>query len=307
MYVGVVGRRLIDQAGGPPARLGTEPIWTVLDATLVRPPVAASSAAVPRATVKADVEPWMRTLTDLRSGNRQRVQAALRGLTAADPVEFAQIVQLLAWDDVLPEARRVLEASALNHVGLLVDALVDPATEFAIRRRIPRILSAIPTQRALSGLIWGLDDARFEVRYQCSRGIDRLLTRHQGLVADHDRILAVVERELSVERTVWNAYRVLDKPEIDEQVFTQQHENLEHAFLLLAAVLPREPMLVALHGIDSNDPMLRGLALEYLESVLPAAIRQKLWAVLDARVEEADRVSPEAALERLRNARRTGT
>jgi ATP:ADP antiporter, AAA family len=304
MYVGVVGERLIHQAGGPPTIVGSEPIWTVLDAGLVVPQTASIAAPPPRAREPAPppitIEPWMRTLTDLRSGNRQRVETALRGLRDPDSVEFAQVVQLLAWDDVLPAARRVLEAGARKHVGLLVDMLVDASTEFAIRRRIPRVLAGIPTQRALDGLICGLDDERFEVRYQCSRGIDRLLTRHEGLAVDRARILAVVERELSVERTVWNAYRVLDKPETDEEVHTEQHQNLEHAFLLLAAVLPREPLLVALHGIDSEDPVLRGLAIEFLESVLPPHIAQKLWAVLDARVEDAERVSPEAALERLR-------
>ena len=41
--------------------------------------------------------------------------------------------------------------------------MLDPDTDFAIRRRIPRILGAVASERALSGLVRGLDDARFEV------------------------------------------------------------------------------------------------------------------------------------------------
>ena len=115
-------------------------------------------------------------------------------------MQIAQVVQLLAWDDVVGMARPVLEAHAAAHVGLLVDELLDARTDFAIRRRLPRILATAPTQRALNGLVRGLDDQRFEVRYQCSRAIDRLLTKNDALRVDERSILSVIERELSVRR-----------------------------------------------------------------------------------------------------------
>jgi hypothetical protein len=37
---------------------------------------------------------------------------------------------------------------------------------------------------------------------------------------------------------------------------------------------------VAFRGIRADDPSLRGLALEYLDGVLPPAIRAKLYALL---------------------------
>src|SRR5262249_37616163 len=60
-------------------------------------------------------------------------------------------------------------------------------------------------------------------------------------------------------------------------------QSLAHVFTLLSLVLPREPLLVAFRSLQSDDRQLRGTALEYLEGVLPGAIRQNLWPFLTAR------------------------
>lgn len=306
MYVDVVGRRLIEEAGGPPTVLGTEPIWTVFDTHLPlrdTPPPQPARAA-PALPVAPRLDPSVATLIELRSGSADRVRSALRRLDAPDTIHVSQIVQLLAWDEVLDAARRALERCAEGHVGLLSDELVNPETDFAIRRRIPRVLGTVTSPRALACLLTGLDDNRFEVRYQCSQAIDRILRRAPELTVDRGRVLAVVERELSVDPSVWRAYRLLDRPEADPPAEATAHELrdrcLEHVFVLLASVFPREEMLVAMRGIDSADPLLKGLALEYLESVLPAAIRTRLWAILDARIDDAQRVTPQIALETLK-------
>ena len=135
------------------------------------PPKAAARAAPPPAAVPID-DPALGTLIALRSGSADRVRSALRRLDAPETLQVAQVVQLLAWDEVLDMARRVLERSAGAHVGLLIDELVNPDNDFAIRRRIPRVLGTLSSPRALTGLLAGLDDSRFEVRYQCSQAIE---------------------------------------------------------------------------------------------------------------------------------------
>ena len=59
----------------------------------------------------------------------------------------------------------------------------------------------------------GLDDPRFEVRYHCSRAIDRMLAQEPEPAVDRARMIAVIERELSVPPQVWQGYRLLDRPE----------------------------------------------------------------------------------------------
>jgi hypothetical protein len=52
-------------------------------------------------------------------------------------------------------------------------------------------------------------------------------------------------------------------------------------FALLSLVLPREPLRIAYRGLHAGDAMLRGTSLEYLESVLPQAVRHMLWPYID--------------------------
>jgi AAA family ATP:ADP antiporter len=287
LYLGVIERRLVTHAERTPIVVGSEMGWTILEvATPVKVRPAAPRAAAPAAPAPPE-DPRLRALAELRSGDRRRVEDALDRLVKPDAMLIAQVIQLLAWDDVVSRARKVLEAAAAFHVGLLVDALVDADTDFAIRRRLPRVLGTLSSDLALRGLLQGLDDARFEVRYQCSHSIDRMLSRSTGLAVDPARVMAVVDRELSVSPQVWQGYRLIDRAEGDAVPATQEaqaeraQENVTHVFCLLAAVLPREPLQVAFRGIRADDPSLRGLALEYLDGVLPPAIRAKLYALLN--------------------------
>ena len=54
-------------------------------------------------------------------------------------------------------------------------------------------------------------------------------------------------------------------------------EPLKHVFTLLSLALEREPVELSLRALDSDDQKLRGTALEYLENVLPANVRDSLW------------------------------
>jgi hypothetical protein len=318
LYLGVVEQQLARHADKVSVVVASDVSWTMLDlgrpAAITRgtvPAVAAVPAASPPPPRQED--PRLRILADLRSGNRDRVEPALRRLTHPDRAQVAQVIELLAWDDVVASARAVLERVANAHLGLLTDALVDPDTDFAIRRRIPRVLGIVPAQRALDALILGLDDARFEVRYQCGRALDRLLRKADGpLSVDRDRMLAVIDRELSLPPSVWQGLRLIDslepEPDADEEVASPEaaQRNLEHVFTLLGTVLPRDAVRVAYRGLQSADPGLRGLALEYLEGVLPPPMAARLWQVLETPMEpRGERLDPARALEELR--RSTGT
>ena len=45
-------------------------------------------------------------------------------------------------------------------------------------------------------------------------------------------------------------------------------------------MLPTAPLQIAYRGLHTDDPKLRGTALEYLEGVLPPDISQRLWPFL---------------------------
>jgi AAA family ATP:ADP antiporter len=283
LYLAVVERQLVRHPEGEPLVLTSEAGWTLVDGSS---PVTSVHAVRERPPEPGPpVDPRVQVVADLRSGDRARVEAALARASEAERTHVAQAIELLAWDDVLASARAFLERAAPRHIGMIVDALADPDTDFAIRRRLPRLLTTAGTPRAVHGALIGLDDLRFEVRYQCGRTLDRLLQQDRSLTVDPARIMAAVDRELSVPVGVWQGHGLIDQPDDevnDERGERRAQRNLEHVFSLLATILPREPLQVALRGLESDNPGLRGLAIEYLEQVLPKPMVVNLRTLIEA-------------------------
>lgn len=254
-------------------------------------------------------DPKAEILADLRSADPVRVRRALRSADVADPAVAERIVTLLAWNEVTADAAKALVRVAREVTDLLVDRLLDTDEEFTIRRRLPRVLAYSPTDRAVDGLIRGLGDRRFEVRFRAGRALLRLRRSAEGPPIDPDRIIEAILREVGVDRRVWTSQRLYDKdgsdeegdsPFVDELLRERAGRSLEHVFTLLALVLPEEPLRIAFRGLCTGDDGLRGTALEYLESVLPEPVRKDLWPFLEGEERpRGDRRSREEILDEL--------
>jgi hypothetical protein len=270
---------------------------------VLRPgPRAASQAEAPRrggATTAGAVDPEIQQILSLRSRDRARVAEVLRSEAGLTPALVPHAIQLLTWDPVAADAVSALQKVAAERVGELTDSLIDPNQEFAVRRRLARVFSVCTSQRAADGLLLGLDDLRFEVRYQCGRSLTAMYRKNPALVFDSERIFAVVLRETDVGRPVWERRRLLDEveamedePFVDEFVRNRAGRSLAHVFTLLALVLPAQPLQIAFRSLHTDDQQLQGTALEYLEGVLPAPIRERLWPFLEVRGPVSRRVRP---------------
>jgi hypothetical protein len=264
---------------------------------------------VPIATeIPASVtDPELASLVELRSGDPRRVHAELNRDRPMTPALAAQAATLLAWDDVSGWASRSLAKAAPTITGQLIDRMLDPHEDFAVRRRIPRILSTCLTRRSVDGLIDALLDDRFEVRYQAARALARIHERSPALAVDGALVYAAVARETLVDRRLWNEQRLIDEPDaeegpgfVDTPVQGRGSRRLEHVFTVLSLVLPRAPLQIAYKGLLTTDAMLRGTGLEYLESVLPRDVWNSLRPLLDdTRAEPAPPRPQSEALENL--------
>ena len=268
-----------------------------------------SSMSVPAARLlnesdsnKADVapaaarpsDPLIARITDLRSGEAERVKKALATDRPLSQAEAAHVIPLLAWDEVSDLAIDALRKVAPSIVGQLLDSMLDPQEEFTIRRRLPRVVFHAKTQRAVDGLLLGLEDKRFEVRFQCGRALAILRRKVGALVFDKHTAFGAVEREVAVDRRVWESQRLLDESSddvdesfVDEFLRDRSRRSLQHVFTLLSLVLEPEPLQIAFRGLHTSDRTLRGTALEYLESVLPEKLRKSLWPFLEVPPESA--------------------
>ena len=232
-------------------------------------------------------DPEIRKILALRSRDRARVLAVLRDDEELTATLAPHVVPLLAWDPVAEDAARALRRIVEPRVGTLTDALLDPNQPFAIRRRLARVFGTGVSQRTADALMLGLEDLRFEVRFQCGRSLAGLVAKNAMLRIDAPRVFDVVRREVAVGRPVWESHRLLDgvveednKPFVDEFLKDRTSQSLGHVFTLLSLVLPTQPLQIAYPGLHTSDPVLRGTALEYLEGVLPPDIRDRLWPFL---------------------------
>ncbi len=231
-------------------------------------------------------DPEVIEIMALKSRNRDRVLGVLRNDEGLPPPLVPHVIPLLAWDPVAEDAVRALRKVAEERVGELIDALLDPNQPFAVRRRLARVFSVCVSQRAVDGLMLGLEDLRFEVRFQCGRSLASILEKNPRVRVDRDRVFDVVRKEVAVGRPVWQSHRLLDNidPEqrsfVDEFLKDRAGQSLAHVFTLLSLVLPTAPLQIAYRGLHTDDPKLRGTALEYLEGVLPQDLSQRLWPFL---------------------------
>ncbi|WP_437741275.1 hypothetical protein WMF39_37350 [Sorangium sp. So ce1504] len=231
-------------------------------------------------------DPVLAATADLRSGDPERIRRAL--VREPDPALVPHLLPLLEREGLTSEAIRALRAVAPRATGQLVDALLDPSVSVALRRRIPRVLQACPTQRAADGLILGLADERFEVRFQCGVALARLLQQRAPIHLRHDDVIEAAMREIAIGRRVWDAQPPnvappVEAPLAERLLVERTSRSLEHVFRVLSLCLEREPLEIAYRALHADDAHLRGTALEYLENVLPAPIRESLWPYLGAR------------------------
>jgi len=250
----------------------------------VAPPPHGPASAEPA----SNLDPDLLLIRALRSRQRETVVRTLRGNDALPVSTIPDVIVLLAWDPVAPDAADALRRVADVRVGQLIDALIDVNQDFAVRRRLARVFAVCESQRAADGLILGLQDPRFEVRFQCARSLVAIVQKNVRAQIDHEVIFEAVRRETMVGRPVWESNRLLNLlDDHDERVFVDEfvkdraNRSLAHVFTLLSLALPPEPLRVAFRGLHTDDAALRGTALEYLEGILPRSIREHLWPYLD--------------------------
>jgi hypothetical protein len=231
-----------------------------------------------------DWDPILRDISDLRSPNEARVRRALARTGQPHPLQIGPLIDLLANDSYAFFAMEHLRHAAADHLGQLVDVLLDPKQPYSIRKRIPLILVVTSSQRAVDNLVNGLVDHEFLIRFRCALAIGQMIAKRPDISISHDRIWQVLQQELQVSREVWLERRLLeagvaaDDPE--EPLERPGDASLEYVFALLGLVLPPQPVSTSFRALQSGDSHLRGTALEYLQTVLPAAAWKSLHRLI---------------------------
>jgi ATP:ADP antiporter, AAA family len=243
------------------------------------PPGLATEALRKAASVLSVVD-------ELLSGDDVRVRQGLARLRPTEP-SIACAVLLLAHPEHHPHALKALRGVAGAATGQLLDALLTSTMDFAVRRRIPRILSAAATQRVADGLLLGIADQRFEVRYECGRALASVTSVNVDIVVSRQALIEAVQHEVQTGvLEVAGAELEYDSPDeepnalVDVLLRDRVDRSLEYIFTLLSVMLEREPLRRAFRALYHSDTKYRGTALEYLDTVLPTEVRDAVWPLL---------------------------
>jgi len=226
-------------------------------------------------------------IADLRSADPGRIRKVLRSANRLDRHLLPHVISLLARADISPLAvnslRRVVDTAS----GQIVDTLNDAAANPVVRRRLPQVLAGSGSPIAIAGLLRALDDAEFEVRFRAAGALMRSREAHPECLIPRETIFEAALRETRRSK------ELLDNAASN----ASDHGPLELVFRILSLALDPEPMRLAQHAFRSDDPHLRGTALEYLETVLPANVLQELRPAFGARLTTSARTRTAKELE----------
>jgi hypothetical protein len=268
------------------------------------PLVTAAARQAHETVAAAPADPIVRKLAELRSADPLRVCTALHRIESLDPILVPQVIQLLGRDETARPAYAVLVKFADRIAGQLADALADPSVDFKIRKRIPKILAACKNGPAWDGLHRQLRDERFEIRLRCARALEQILLRHPECQPDRDTIFELVGLELSSSGDLRHDSQAdsaggAQHHMVQEVLRERTSKRLTYIATLLGLVLPPQSVRLAFRALRTEDAKLRGVALEYLDSVLPHSLREQLSARMEAPAPARGTMRPEEALANL--------
>jgi len=275
---------------------------------ITRSIVLRSAAMIPgvesgqHATEALSIQPGditLRRLAELRSKDPLRARAALHAIDLRDPLLVSQVIELLGRDETARAAHDALSKAVDQIAGQLADRLADPAENEKVRRRIPRVLAASKSPLAWQGLFRQLRDDRFEIRQRCSRALEKILEQNPQYRPQPAEVFEIVGNELAASRKALSkrssgvsegaAAEDADFLLVDGVLRERASQVMTHVSTLLGMVLPQQSVRLAFRALHTEDAKLRGVALEYLDSVLPKGLREQFAAQIEGPVARPER------------------
>lgn len=200
--------------------------------------------------------------------------AALRALFSReklDPRLAAFVMPHLANTQLAKPAVAALRAMGPDVVGLLADVMLNDAQPLPVRRRIPHVLRAMRGPRVATALTRALSADALDVRYRAALALLEVTRDDRDHVPEAKEVFTLALKEV-------------EQGPLSET-------GIDHVFALLSLCTARGSMELVRQGLKTDDRKLRGTALEYLESLLPEAVRSPLVQALAERPEPRERAT----------------
>jgi len=238
----------------------------------------------PDTTPAAQIGQLVQDVRTLLGGDSAAITALL-GRSDLDPRLAAFVVPHLAHERHAKPALLALRAMGPDVTGLLADVMLSEAQPLAVRRRVPHVLRALRGPRVASALRRALAADALEVRYRAALALLEITREERELLPDGKEVFTLAMTEIERGPLTGDA--------------------ADHVFALLSLCTPRGSVELVRQGLKTEDRKLRGTALEYLESLLPEAVRAPLVQALSQRPEPRESLAPRSETQLLDELKRS--
>jgi hypothetical protein len=190
-------------------------------------------------------------------------------------------------------ARAALADLAERVVGTLGDYLSDVSVPVDVRHAIPRALGEIHTQESVNALFRCREREDVRLSYRILKASNRI--RASGAPVRFPRRLVDEDVDYDVRTHLFALVHYRACPigrgrSAERLLCVVLNERMEQAlnrvFRRLALLYPHQTVLAAYQGVMSDNPRLRGNAIEYLENALGTEHKQRVLPLVDDSGEE---------------------
>jgi AAA family ATP:ADP antiporter len=213
----------------------------------------------------------------------------LRAMSLVPQQRYLELLRpLLADRRLLADVRRAILASSFGDSAVVERWLQDRSLPTAIRRHLPRTLSAFGTDRAATVLLRELANEPDEaVRYKILRGLGRMRANRPTLPLDESLLYRHAQEALDRAVTLLGYRQALGSNGAGRlerllRALLQNKEEraLERVFRILDVLHPQSALEDVWLSMRATDARVRDAALELIENVAPPAIRSRLLSML---------------------------
>ena len=228
-------------------------------------------------------------------------RAAIRSMGTARREAFVPVlIECLGDDDVHVEAWNALARYGEAVLEDVVAAFEAPETPEVVRRRLPRVLSAVPEQRSVDLLMARLQCEDPVLRHNVTTALHRLCMQQEDLAISTEPVEDALRREARITYGLAQAIQWTKDEEAAERLGAAAlpdhvpdlvdllHDHMDRStkriFYLLGLYCTEESEAAVRDAYDaytSDEERLQALAVEWLSSVLDHDLRKLLDPIID--------------------------
>lgn len=237
---------------------------------------------------------WTELQRLLKDPDPEVVRAALRTVGRLGTLQSVdEVIGRLADPELGDAAQWALEQWGDRIVDTLRGRLVSPRTAPAVRLRIPSVLVRIDTPDAKAALVDGLTQSDARLRYEVITALNKVQRSQPDVSIDRHVVETVLGAEILGHYRSHQILGTLEdaRRDIVDGLRESMAQELERIFRLLGLLFPERDLKSAHFGLQSDDPVARANALEFLDNVVsPPELRHLLVPLLDSHVSLRERM-----------------